>query len=219
MRKVFGERALTAEFIISEANEQRSREQGVLAANATEMLPGTALGRLLGAANAPVVTAGAGNAGNGAFGAPVIAANTKPGVYRVTITAAAANAGEFQVEDPDGQIVGNGNVAAAFNKGGIQFTIADGAVDFAVNDYFTLNISYAGGQLTPYNPTGVDGSQNFAGYLFDRIPISAVATRVTYVAREAEVNGWKLVFVNALDAGQKAEFEAKSAAQQIIVRY
>lgn len=47
MRRVFAERALDAEFIISEANEQRSRGQQVLAADPVNVrLPGTVLGKL-----------------------------------------------------------------------------------------------------------------------------------------------------------------------------
>lgn len=76
----------------------------------------------------------------------------------------------------------------------------------------------ANGQLTPYNPAGADGSQTFAGIIGFRVDPSATPTRITYLAREAEVNSKKLVYVNALTAPQLAAVEAAMAAQQIIVR-
>lgn len=86
-------------------------------------------------------TANAGNTGNGAFGAITVSSGAKEGTYKVNITAAAANAGTFVVEDPDGNIVGYGTVAVAFSKGGIAFTLADGATDFVVGDGFTFPVT------------------------------------------------------------------------------
>lgn len=78
----------------------------------------------------------------------------------------------------------------------------------------------ANGQLTPYNPAGADGSQNFEAFLFDDVPESATATRITTVERDCEVNGWLLVYPNgALTAPQKTAFEAAAAAKGCIVRY
>jgi hypothetical protein len=77
----------------------------------------------------------------------------------------------------------------------------------------------AGGAYVPYNPAGADGSQNFAGYLFEGRPVDAAAQRAVAFVRNGEVNGRKIVFVNALNAGQLTAFEAASAAQGVIVRY
>lgn len=76
----------------------------------------------------------------------------------------------------------------------------------------------ANGRLVPYNPAGADGSENFAGILGFRTEPSAATTRVTYFARDGEVNRKKLVYVNALDAAQQAALEAAMAEQDIVVR-
>src|SRR4051812_20335131 len=106
-----------------------------------------ARGTLLGAVTvgAAVAAAYAGNTGNGVFGAVTTGANAKPGVYNVVFVEPAANVGTFIVEDPDGNIVGRGNVAAAFN-GPIAFTIADGATDFISGDGFTVTVAAGSGK-------------------------------------------------------------------------
>lgn len=84
--------------------------------------------------------ANAGNTGNGAMGAVTVGADAKVGDYTLTIVEPAANAGAFIVEDPDGIVIGNGDVAAAFNAGGLSFTLADGSTDFAAGDQFTITL-------------------------------------------------------------------------------
>lgn len=87
----------------------------------------------------------AGNTGNGTITAtPTTSAGVKAGVYKATITVAAANAGTFELEDPDGVTVGEGTVAVAFSRGGLAFTIADGATDFVVGDQFAITVTAAG---------------------------------------------------------------------------
>lgn len=86
--------------------------------------------------------AGSGNTGNGAMGAITVSAGAKKGVYRLVIVEPATNAGVFAVYDPDGVFVDNGNVAAAFSAGGLAFTLADGATDFAAGDSFDITVTY-----------------------------------------------------------------------------
>lgn len=90
---------------------------------------------------AAAAVANAGNTGNGVLGTVTPGAGAKEGTYRVNIIAAASNAGTFEVEDPQGIIVGTGTVAVAFSKGGVAFTLADGATDFAVGDGFTFALT------------------------------------------------------------------------------
>lgn len=94
---------------------------------------------------AGAASANAGNTGNGAFGTITASSGAKEGTYRVNVTAAAANAGTFLVEDPDGNVVGIGTVGSAFSKNGIAFTLADGATDFVVGDGFTFAVAPTGG--------------------------------------------------------------------------
>lgn len=85
----------------------------------------------------------AGNTGNGTItAAPAVAAGSKVGAYRLTAIAAAANAGTFNFEDPDGVLIDTVTVGVAYTGGGIgPFTIADGATDFVVGDQFTITVT------------------------------------------------------------------------------
>lgn len=85
--------------------------------------------------------AAAGNTGNGTCGTVTLSAGAKAGVYTMSCFAAATNAGKFRLEDPDGLYVGTVTVASAFSAGGLAFTLADGATDFAVGDAFTITVA------------------------------------------------------------------------------
>lgn len=102
--------------------------------------PGTVLGKSI-VSGAATAAADAGNTGNGAMGAITVTAPAKLGAYRLVITTVAANAGTFLVVDPDGVVVDTGTVAVAFSSGGLAFTLADGATDFAVGDALTITVT------------------------------------------------------------------------------
>jgi hypothetical protein len=82
--------------------------------------------------------------GNGVLtrATPAYGAGNKSGPYLVRFVEAAADAGRFNVLDPDLDVVGEGNVGVLFD-GPVRFTIADGATDFIVGDTFTLLASTA----------------------------------------------------------------------------
>lgn len=100
------------------------------------------------------------NAGDGTIGA-VVVASAKIGAWRAEITAANPDAGDYNVLDPDGILVGTGTVGVEFSGGGLTFTLADGAADFAVADAFDIVVK-AGwtvdtdlGQIN-FNPDALD---------------------------------------------------------------
>lgn len=121
---------------------------------------GTYQVRAIGGTFAGVSAAGAGIVGNGVvtMGNPSTGAGARAGVYRATAIAAAANGGTFLVEDPDGNTVGVATVGTLFN-GPVRFTIADGATDFAVGDFFNFTVTPAipanGGTFSVTTPAGV----------------------------------------------------------------
>ncbi|NBC37355.1 hypothetical protein GTZ99_12420 [Novosphingobium sp. FSY-8] len=82
-----------------------------------------------------------GNTGNGAMGTVTVSAGAKIGVYSLVVIEPGTNAGKFTLTDPDGVVVGTGAVAAAFSAGGLAFTLADGATDFASGDGFSLTVA------------------------------------------------------------------------------
>ncbi|HAU29809.1 MAG TPA: head decoration protein [Rhodospirillaceae bacterium] len=78
------------------------------------------------------------------------------GVYKVTFIETVENLGTFSVEAPDGTNVGTGVVATEFTGGGLTFTIADGATDFAAGDQFAITVANAGGagEFSVKTPSG-----------------------------------------------------------------
>lgn len=213
-----GPAKLVGEHILSEANGYRSREHVILAPTVAALSPGTVLGRILTGARTVVAAVNGANTGNGVFAAaPTADAGAPSGTYTVEITAAAANAGAFRVERPDGTLDGVGQVGVAYN-GTVNFTLQDGAVDFVVGDRGTVTVTdAAGSQLyVPLNPAAADGSQNFAGILFGRAPINAGNQRQVAHVRDAEINEKKITLVNALNAGQMTTLRDQARAVGIV---
>lgn len=131
--------------------EKRTLASGTLAR-------GAVVGRVAGAVTA---AAAAGNTGNGTIGTLSAGAGAKVGVYTAIAIEPAANAGAFQVEDPDGVIVGRATVAVAFT-GPVNFTIADGAADFAAGDRFLLTVADSG-SVRQVVAAATDGSSRAYG--------------------------------------------------------
>lgn len=93
----------------------------------------------------------AGNTGTGTITAsPTITAGAKIGRYTVTLLATSAT-GAFEVTDPDGIVIGTGNIASAFSAGGVAFTWANGGtmtigdiayVDVTGNEFLGITIAH-----------------------------------------------------------------------------
>ncbi len=158
----------------------------------------TVLGKTFVATSA-TATAASGNTGNGAMGTVTVSGKGRPGKYTVTITAAASNAGDFVVRDPDGAVIGNGTVGVAHFNGQLLFSLADGSTDFAVGDSFTIVVvgSY---RYKRVEDSAIDGSdvacaiylaQNDVGFANASIsantstPILAIVRGPVAVARES----------------------------------
>jgi hypothetical protein len=76
-----------------------------------------------------LVAAGSEDGGNTGTGtvtdAPTVSAGAKVGRYTLLLLQTSAT-GEYLVTDPDGIVVGSGNIASAFSAGGLAFTWANG---------------------------------------------------------------------------------------------
>src|SRR5690606_28417545 len=116
--------ARVADFILSEANGQRSRENIVVAAGSGVVQAGTLIAQVT-ASNTATATAASGNKGNGTFGTVTATSDAVSGTYTVVITEAAEDGGLFTVTDPSGVAIGDGEVGETFTGGGLTFTIAD----------------------------------------------------------------------------------------------
>lgn len=192
------------EFIVSEANGTRSREEITIAAAAAALPVGQVLGKITKAGTA-IATALPGNTGNGVFGAITVGAGSLPGTYRLLVIAAAAAAGTFQLEDPDGVLVEIGTVGVAFSSGGLSFTLADGATDFAVGDGFTIAVDPGSGAYAAYSAAAADGTEVAAAILYDAAADSASNQKAVAIVRDAEVDESLLT---GLDATGKTDLAA-----------
>ena len=110
------EAAHAGEFIVSEANGSRSRE-AIIVLSGENLVAGSVVGKVDVGTGSSV--ADGGNTGDGAMGAITVGVGAQAGDHILTIIEAATNAGDFQVVDPQGDVIGVGTVAVAFNFGGL----------------------------------------------------------------------------------------------------
>lgn len=194
------------EFLLSEANGERSRENIIITDGAGILAAGTVLAKIT-AANALTATAKAGNTGNGLVGSTSVSSSAViAGTYVLEITEAAANAGAFEVTDPNGNLLGTGTVGVAFSAGGIGFTLSDGSTDFAVGDGFTLDVKAGLGEYTPYDDDGTDdGRRAASAILYAAVDATDTDVVATAIVRDAEVTERLLT---GLDANGKADLHA-----------
>jgi len=204
------------EFMVSEANGSRSRETKTLILG-QNLSAGAVLGEITKSGSA-TSAADAGNTGNGAMGAVTVSAGANVGDYVLSVVATAANAGAFEVENPDGVNIGTGDVAAAFSDGGLAFTLADGATDFAVGDRFIITVVAGSGKYTEYNPTNTDGSETAVAVLYDNVDASAADVDCVIIAREAEVASSSLQWFTGATANQIITGKAELSVATIIAR-
>jgi len=199
------------EFLLSEANGTRSREEVVIAAGSGILMAGTLIA-LITAANALTPAAAAGNTGNGTVSSVTVTSAAITGDYVLTITEAGANGGKFELVDPAGALVGAGTVGQPFTGGGLTFTLNDGATDFAVGDSFTLAVLANLGEYTAYDEAGTDdGRRTASGILFASVDASVNDVRAVGVLRDAEV-------IERLLTGLDANGRADLLASGIIIR-
>lgn len=185
--------ARAADFILSEANGQRSRENVIIAAGSGVVQAGTLIAQVT-ASNTATVTAAAGNKGNGVFGAVTTTSDAVSGTYTVEITEAAEDGGLFTVTGPGGAVIGTGEVGDAFTGGGLTFAIADGATDFEEGDSWTIVVVANKGEWVPYDDDGDnDGRQTACGILYATVDATSADVQGVAIVRDAEVAASLLV--------------------------
>lgn len=210
------------EFILTESDGHFSRENALIGVSQT-ILVGTVLGATdIVASTTSSIVVGT-NTGNGVatLANPAISNIAKDGDYLLTCTAAAANAGTFSVQTPDGREIGPLTVGVAFNKE-IKLTIADGATDFVVSDSFIVRVGVESpGDLSygALNMSATDGTQNAAGIaIYPIVNDNATTSKIAIIARHAEVIGSCLSWPVGITAAQQAEAIQQLRRQGILVR-
>jgi hypothetical protein len=199
-----------------------SRDEVVLAMGQSNILTGTVLGQKTAGADLLEVVPNGRNTGQGVLTmdptTPLLA-GALPGVYVATCTVAAAGAGTFQVTGPTGAVLGNVTVGGAAFATLIKFTIADGAPDFVVGDFFSIEV----GPISPatvvvLNPAASDGTQNAAGVLLFTTDATAGAVKTVMIAREAVLSSFGLTWPAGMTQAQQDAAVAQLAAKGIMVR-
>lgn len=193
-----------------------SREAITIASGAGVLAAGTVIGKITTGTSA-TATAFAGNTGTGTVGTITVSAGAKVGTYKLVIIEPATDAGKFQVEDPDGKIIGTGTVASAFSKGGLAFTLAD-ATDFVAGDGFDIVVAAGSGQWTGYDDGNSDGSQVAAGVLMQAVDATSATASATAIVRFAAVKKDALQWISGVDNTAKTKAYADLAAIDIIAR-
>ncbi len=165
--------------------------------------------------------------GNGTVSAISLGPDAKPGNYRLEITAAITNGGEFKLTGPSGDITEQGFIVAGAggtfvgaNKRQINFTLTEGSTDFAVGDAFNLLVfnELAGGKVVAWDPTTFDGRDDVAGILYDNVDASAGDKAGVIVCRSARVDKASLQWAAAVTAAQKESAYLDLAARGVIAR-
>lgn len=216
------EGARTAEFLVSEANGDRSREQITLKSG-NNLPTGRVLATVITAQTVASAAKSGGNTGNGTFtldATTPLLYGAKLGVYSLRCIAAATNNGTFRLEDPDGIVLGDivmsGGAATVSEQ--IKGALADGATDFAVGDGFDITVSAITFKDVEFNPAGTDGSQIATGLLYKSTDASSADQRAVSIRRSAEVNDNLVTWKSGTTTAQKAKGKQDLAKAAIIFR-
>lgn len=202
------------EALLSESNGSLSRADIIIADGAGVLAAGTVIGKITTGTSASA-TAFDSNTGTGTVGTITVSAGAKVGTYKVVVMSPDTNAGAFQVEGPDGKILGTGNIAAEFDKGGLKFTISD-ATDFVAGDGFDIVVAAGSGKWTGYDDANTDGSQVAAGILMQAVDASEDDVHATAIIRLAEVKKDMLQWITGVDGTAKTKAYADLLAVNIV---
>lgn len=139
-------------------------------------------------------------------------------IFTILASAADGDAGTFSVLAPDGDALPDATVGTAYSNAQLNFTLNDGATDFAVGDKFTVTVAAGSGKVVEIDFTAVDGSQNAYGFLIAAVDASAADVVGVAIVRDAIIVSTDLVWPTGATAGQKTAALAQLQEAGIIVR-
>lgn len=210
------------DWLRGETDDQRlrySREKiTVLAGSGAEraLTSGMVLGKITkGAATGAAV---AGNTGGSTItAAPTVGAAAKVRVYRLTCVLDETT-GRFQVEDPDGIVIGHAIVGTEFTTH-LTFTITDGTPDSAAGDAFTITVAAGSGKWVQLDLSGTTGTEDAAGILaLDATAPDGADVAAAAIVRDAVIISDKLTWPAGATTDQKNAALAQLALLGIINR-
>lgn len=194
-----------AEFVLSEASGQRSRENVVVTQAGAIVKSGTLLTQSGDTAITGTGVANAGNTGNPTFGAIAVGAPGLVGSYVLTFTAAT----KFDVEAPNGVKIGSGTTGVAFSKAGIGFTLTAGGTPAVAGDGFSITVAAGAGKYVPYVAAGAAGPAD--AILYNHLTAATGDIKAVAFVRDCEVNRGAIT-------GLDATAEAQLTARGVLVR-
>lgn len=119
-------------------------------------------------ADSVVSAAGGSNVGDGAISSVTKGSSAQEGVYSITCIETAVDGGKFSVVTPNGEQLAEAEVGVAYTSEHVNFTISDGATDFAIDDVFTITVSdsaNAGKWIKADSSSGKELSEKFFAIL------------------------------------------------------
>ena len=183
--------------ILGEDIANRSRENAVVTQTGVMLDAGTLLTQA-GDAGAATFSMDAGATGNPTVASIVITYPAIPGNYKVEFTAAT----KFDVEGPDGVLVGSGTVATAFSKGGLAFTIVAGGTAAVAGDTATIAVAVGNLKYAPYQAAGAAGPAH--AVLLTPLPAYTGDKQAVVIVRAASLNRAELT---GLDTAGEADLK------------
>jgi hypothetical protein len=201
------------EFIVSEAANAKSRSLGAYLAAGQNLDAGAVVGH---AFRTSAVAAKVSGTGNGAVAAAAVTLGpqARPGVYKLTATAAATDAGTFAVQTPDGDQLPNLTVGVAYVSDHINLTVPDGTTDWGVGAVISVTVAGTG-NYTVLNPAATDGSEIAAGILAYPVDATLAAHPAVFFIWNCDVNTQEIAWPAAITAPQKAVAIAQLEALKI----
>lgn len=199
-------------FLVSELPGLMSRDS-VTVAEGQNLLAGAIIAALLVAGAATAVGA---PAGNGLITVGAIGPDATPGAYQLVCVAAGANAGTFNLYAPNGTLVREVAVGVAAPNDHFAITVADGAVDFALNDRWSITVAES--LVTALAPAATNGTQIAAGILYGPVDATDAPRRGVRVRRDAVCKPSELVWPDGITEPQKANAIAQLTARGFVFR-
>jgi hypothetical protein len=203
------------DWLKSEAPDLFSREE-IVVLSGQNLKSGHVVGKVTVGAVTGAPDAG-NTAGAGAIGSLSAGTGARPGVYSAVCIEPAANAGKFEVQDPEGVVVGVATVAVAFT-GPVNFTIAD-ATDFVSGDRFTITVAAGSSKVKSSPLTATDGSDAARGILLYDVNASAGDAKGVIVTRDATISPLGLLYDATIDDNtKKSAKQAQLETRRILTR-
>lgn len=209
-------------FIVQEGPGYYSRDQVTVAISQTLLAGSPVYNDVVAAGVTSSAAADAGNTGGSGtltldVTTPVLA-GAQNGNYRVICIEPAANAGTFEVFDPQGVALGKYNVAGAAFSNQIKFTISD-ASDFVAGDGFTVTVGLESLLDQQVKALPNDGSQVCSGLMVWPVTTGGSATaKGARLSRLAEVRAADIQWPAGINAANKAKAIEELRAIGIISR-